>query len=81
MLKETKIIQIGNSKGIRIPKPLLNKYKLEGQVTLEECENGILIHAKQNTKLSWEETYKATQTANENWTDWQTLEDDWDNLD
>ena len=81
MVKETKIIQIRNSKGIRIPKNLLMKYKLEGEVILEEHEQGLLIHSKENKKLSWEETYKAMQTANEDWTDWHNLEDNWDNLD
>jgi hypothetical protein len=45
MINEAKLIQIGNSKGIRLPKPMISKYKLEGVCVLEEIEGGILIHA------------------------------------
>ena len=81
MVKEAKIIKIGNSKGIRIPKALLSKYDLEGEVILEERENGILIHNKNTQKLGWEETYKAMQAAKEDWSEWAELNDGWEDLD
>jgi len=58
MIKEAKLIQIGNSQGIRLPKTMISKYKLEGVCVLEEIEGGILIHAPDQGKLSWEDTYK-----------------------
>ena len=41
MVKQTKIVQIGNSRGVRIPKALLTKYDLQDEVVLEELEDGV----------------------------------------
>ena len=75
MRTEAKLIPIGNSKGIRIPKPMLIKYQLQEQVIIEEVDGGLLIHAKDSQKLSWEETYKAIAQEQEDWSDWQQVED------
>lgn len=80
-MRETKVVQIGNSKGVRIPKRLLHKYNLGDEVILEEYPNGILIQAKEPQKLSWEETYKEMAKAKEDWSNWERLEDGWETLD
>ncbi|HLF67350.1 MAG TPA: AbrB/MazE/SpoVT family DNA-binding domain-containing protein [Gammaproteobacteria bacterium] len=76
-----KLIAIGNSKGIRIPKGLLQKYGIEDTLVLEECEQGILLHAKEDKKLSWSATFKQIAQSDENWDDFDVtlndgLEDD-----
>ncbi len=79
MLKEAKLVQIGNSQGIRLPKTMISKYKLEGVCVLEEIEEGILIHAPDQGKLSWEETYKEMSlTSQDEWAEWQELDIDLD---
>ncbi len=75
------IVPIGNSKGIRIPKPLLQKYGFSESLILEETEQGLLLRKSTDTKLSWEDTYQAMALENENWTDFDValldgLEDD-----
>jgi antitoxin MazE len=80
-MRETKVVQIGNSRGVRIPKQLLHKYNLHDTVILEEHPHGILIQAKEPKKLSWEETYKEMAKAKEDWSDWERLEDGWETLD
>ena len=70
-----KLITIGNSKWVRIPKALLLKYGLKEEIILEEREEGLLIHAKDANRLSWEETYKATAEEKEDWSDWLDLDD------
>ncbi|MDZ7785843.1 MAG: AbrB/MazE/SpoVT family DNA-binding domain-containing protein [Candidatus Saccharibacteria bacterium] len=40
---QAKIIKIGNSKGVRIPKALLEQSKLGERVTLEVRKNSIVI--------------------------------------
>ena len=40
---KAQIVQIGNSKGIRIPKVLLEESGIRGDVELEICADGILI--------------------------------------
>jgi len=50
----TKIVRIGNSQGIRIPKILLNDSRLEKEVDLLVCEEGILIRPAKNPREKWE---------------------------
>lgn len=67
--KDIKLIPIGNSKGIRLPKEILQKYGFSELVVMEEKEEGILLHRKQDNKLTWEETFKAMSKEKENWDD------------
>ena len=71
---ESKLIQIGNSRGIRLPKRLIAKYGLVETVVITELENGILIECSSGSKLSWEDTYKAMSESDEDWTDWADLD-------
>jgi len=56
--RDTKIVPIGNSKGVRIPKALLQKYGLKNSLLIEETDKGLLLRNKEESKLSWEDTYK-----------------------
>jgi len=67
--RDAKLISIGNSKGVRIPKVLLQKYGLKGSLLIEETDRGLLLRSKEESKLSWEETYKATAREKEHWDD------------
>lgn len=74
---ETRLIQIGNSRGIRLPRELLARYSIgEGSLLeLEEKREGILIRPKPIAmgKLSWEASYAemaAEATEADEWADW-----------
>ena len=71
---EAKIVKVGNSKGIRIPKRLLVKYGLRERVVLKEAANGILIEKKGKGKLTWEETYKVMAHSEEAWSKWSEMD-------
>ena len=74
---EAKLINIGNSKGIRLPKKLIQKYHLDEKLTLEEKKEGILIKADiPDNKLSWDETYKEMEKEKEDWSDFDILASD-----
>ena len=74
--KDIKLIPIGNSKGIRLPKKILRKYGFSESVVLEEKEEGVLLHKKEDNKLTWEETFKSMAKEKENWNDFDvTLTD------
>ena len=45
-VRDVKLIPIGNSKGVRIPKALLQKYGLNNSLLLEETERGLLLREK-----------------------------------
>ena len=64
-----KLIAIGNSRGIRIPKVLREKYGWSESILLEETEEGLLLGRDAGDKLSWKETYKAMAAADEDWSD------------
>ena len=71
---EAKLIDIGNSKGLRIPRNLINKYHLQVTLNLEEKADGILIQADiPETKLSWEDTYRDMGKTKEDWSDWDAV--------
>lgn len=56
----TTLTKIGNSQGIRIPKPLIQQAQLANvQLELEVLENGLLIKPVNNTQReNWEENIK-----------------------
>ena len=71
---QSKLINIGNSKGIRLPKKLIQKYHLDEKLSLEEKKEGILIKADiPANKLSWDETYKEMAKDKEDWSDFDIL--------
>jgi antitoxin MazE len=75
----TKIVQIGTSKGVRLPKYLLEKYHLTDDVNIEDTEEGILITPSDHEARSgWKANFK--KAAKEN-TDIsiELPKSDWDN--
>jgi antitoxin MazE len=52
---ETKLIKIGNSYGIRIPKSLIQQYELSTSIEIDPTENGILIKSKKKARVGWKE--------------------------
>ena len=68
-VREVKLIRIGNSQGIRLPKALLDRYGWSGSLILEEAEESIVLRGNETGKLSWEETYRAMAAEQEDWSD------------
>ena len=68
-IREVKLIPIGNSRGIRLPKKLLDKYGWSDRLTLEEKEDSVVLRGKETHNLSWEETYRAMAEESEDWSD------------
>ncbi len=56
---KAQIIKIGNSKGIRIPKPLLEESNLEGDVDIEVVEEGLLIKSTNPPRHGWNAAFRA----------------------
>ncbi|WP_457559269.1 AbrB/MazE/SpoVT family DNA-binding domain-containing protein [Candidatus Harpocratesius sp.] len=57
---KTKIIQIGNSKGIRIPKHILKRLNIKNQVELIIDDELQQIHIKSlnSVRKNWEKTFQ-----------------------
>ncbi|MCY4370080.1 MAG: AbrB/MazE/SpoVT family DNA-binding domain-containing protein [bacterium] len=68
-VREVKLIRIGNSRGIRIPKALIDRYGWEDSLVLEEAEESVVLRGNATGKLSWEQTYRAMAAEREDWSD------------
>ena len=67
--RDIKLIAVGNSRGIRLPKTLLQKYGWSDSLVLEETAEGIFLHGKEGDKLSWKDTYQCMAVEHEDWND------------
>jgi antitoxin MazE len=56
---ETKLVKIGNSYGVRIPKSLIQQYELTSNIEIDPIESGILIRSKKKSRAGWEEQLTA----------------------
>ena len=68
-IRDVKLIAVGNSKGIRLPKALLQKYGWSDSLVLEERQEGVFLYSKEKNTLSWKDTYRAMAADNEDWSD------------
>lgn len=59
-----RIVKIGNSQGIRIPKPLLEQIGITEDVELEVVENQLVIHPISSPRSGWEDAF-LTMSENE----------------
>lgn len=53
-----RIIKIGNSQGIRIPKVILEQTMLNDEVELRVQDHEIVISKSQKPRASWEESFR-----------------------
>ncbi|GAB6064103.1 AbrB/MazE/SpoVT family DNA-binding domain-containing protein [Deferrisoma palaeochoriense] len=79
-----KIIRIGNSQGIRIPKPILEQCGLRGEVILEPSEGRLVIRPAK-PRQGWDRAFRAMAASGDDalldpdgitWTSWD--EDEWE---
>ena len=54
-----RIVKIGNSQGIRIPKPLLEQTGIMEDVELEVDQNQIVIRPVSNVREGWDDAFKS----------------------
>ena len=67
--RELKLVRIGNSRGVRLPKDLLAKYLMRDSILVEEHEDTLVLRSRGAKRLSWDETYRQTARAHEDWSD------------
>jgi antitoxin MazE len=53
-----RVVKIGNSKGIRIPKPLLEQTGITNDVDLEVENNRIIIRPVASPRSGWENAFR-----------------------
>ena len=60
---KTRIVRIGNSHGIRIPKPILEASGLGEEVVLEVREGSLIVHAAGRPRADWDEAFRGMAEA------------------
>lgn len=81
---KAKIIDIGNSKGIRLKKVLLDQLGIGDEVSLEILHNGLLIKALTGPRFNWAQSFKAMAEKQDDQlldaappSDWDSQEWEW----
>ena len=55
---KTRIVKIGNSQGVRIPKLLLERSNLAEEVELEAQDHQIIIRSAKQPRQDWESAFR-----------------------
>ena len=55
---KTTLIPIGNSRGVRIPKPFIEKCGLEGELEIDIADGAVIIRAPRRARGGWAEAFK-----------------------
>jgi len=55
---KTRIIRIGNSQGIRIPKPLIEQIGLSGEVEIRVQDGSLVIRPAHAPRAGWAAAFK-----------------------
>ena len=64
-----KVVQIGNSRGVRLPKAVLERFQIKDALVLEAREEGLLLRGTKDKRMTWEETYRDMTREKEDWSD------------
>ena len=76
-----KLIQIGNSKGFRLPKAMIEKYAFTEELEIVETEHGLLIKPVDSLRNGWEEQFKlanADESPDDDFSDFLHVTSDFD---
>ena len=64
-----KVVPIGNSRGVRLPKAVLDRYAIKDALIAEERADGLLLRNAGDKRLGWDETFRDTAREREDWSD------------
>jgi len=80
----TRIVKIGNSQGIRIPKLFLEQSGIHAEVEIEVQGDHLTIRTAQHSRTGWDEAFALMAKQHDdvlldevNTTDWDQVEWDW----
>ena len=81
---KTRIIKIGNSRGIRIPKPLLDQVGLRAEVEISVQRDQLTIRSASRPRYGWDKQFRAMAQHGDDQllnaptpTQWDTTEWQW----
>ena len=65
MIAKTRIVRIGNSRGIRVPKGLLEQAQLPEEVELQAEPGRLIVRAAQGPRAGWAAAAKAMHAGSD----------------
>lgn len=71
-----KLAPIGSSYGVRLSRPLLQKYGIEHSVLAEQRPEGILLRGSSRSKATLKQTFTEMADFQENWEELETASAD-----
>lgn len=81
---KTRIVKIGNSQGLRIPKTLLEQSGIDSEVEIEVHGNHLIIRPVEQVRLGWDKAFAAMAEKHDdvvlddvNTTEWDQIEWQW----
>jgi len=77
---KTHLIQIDNSRGIKIPKSFIEQYQLSGEIELIPSKSGLLIKSSLKPRHGWEDLFKnsALKQKDSDGFGWQSVSNNFD---
>jgi len=78
---KTKLIRIGNSQGVRIPKPLIEESGITEEIEMILRDNEIVLRSAETTRKDWEASFeKMAELGDDSLLDQEEIEkpSDWD---
>ncbi len=78
---KTKIIRIGNSQGVRIPKPLIEESGITEEIEMILRDNEIVLRSAETIRKDWDASFeKMTEHGDDAFLDQEEIEkpSDWD---
>ncbi|AHJ30571.1 AbrB/MazE/SpoVT family DNA-binding domain-containing protein [Nodularia spumigena CS-584] len=81
---KTRIVKIGNSQGLRIPKILLEQSGINSEVEIEVHGNHLIIRPVEQARANWDKAFAAMAEKHDdillddiNTTEWDQVEWEW----
>lgn len=62
---KTRLVRIGNSRGVRIPKPLIEQARLGDEVELRVEDGAVIIETPRRPRTGWADAAKTLQERGE----------------
>ncbi len=76
---KVKLISIGNSKGVRIPRSVIEECGLRDRVEMRVADGGVVLSAARDTRAGWDEAFaKMAAAGDDALLVPEAMEHDWD---
>jgi antitoxin MazE len=75
----TQLIKVGNSRGVRIPKPLIQETGLTDDVTIRVEGGSIIISPVKAVRSGWQEAFNKMHANNDDVLIDENIRSSWDN--